>query len=102
MTVYRWAWLIKHTRFEEATKLLKEGGESFWKAGKYVYRIYSSDVGPGDTLVFEAEAEDDAHFTEIFKRLDAWSNAPFGKDWWNKFNDMVERSTSTERWNLVR
>ena len=102
MIVYRWEWLIKHTRFQEATKLLKEGGESFWKAGKYVYRVYSSDVGPGDTLVFEAEAEDDTHFTEIFKGLEAWSNGPFGKDWWHKFDDMVERQTSTERWNIVR
>ena len=102
MIVYHWTWLIKNNRLGEAAGSAKEGCQSFWKAEKYVTRIYSSDLGPGNNLVIEAEGEDEAHFTEVWKHLDKWSGEPYGTDWWKRFNDTVERFISTERWNLVR
>ncbi len=101
MIVYRWTWLIKYTRMEDAVKAAKEGCEGFWKPEKVAYRIYSSDVSPGDTLVVEVEGKDEAQFTEHWKRLDQWSATPSGKDFWKHLNDTIERHVSAERWNLV-
>ncbi len=101
MLVYRWTWLIRNGRLGEAAELAKEGSERFWKPEKAVHRAYTSDVGPGNILVYEAEAKDEARFAEHFQHLDTWSNTPFGKDWWKRFNETVERYLSAERWNLV-
>jgi hypothetical protein len=101
MTVYRWTWLIKNGHLGEAAELAEEGSEKFWKPEKAVQGAYTSDVGPGNTLVYEVDAKDEAQFAVHFQHLDKWSNTSIGKDFWKRFNDTIERYVSVERWNLV-
>lgn len=102
MIVYRWTWLIKHTRLEEMAAWANESCERWWKPKKVTVRIYASDVGPGSTLVAEMEARDEQHFAQIWKEYNETdANTAWAKDSWKKFNEATERLVSTERWNLV-
>jgi hypothetical protein len=103
MLVYRWTWLVKNTRFQEALGLGKEASERFWKPKNVVYRLYSANIGPGNTVMFEMEAKDEAQYAEYWKQYNEKdANTPWAKDFWQKFNDAVERFISLERWNLVK
>jgi hypothetical protein len=102
MFVYRWTMLIKHPHLQEAVKMTKEASERFWKPQNVVYRICSSDISPGNILIFEMEAKDEAQYTGYWKIYgEKEGNTPWTKDWWKKFNELVERQISFERWNLV-
>ncbi len=102
MIVYRWTWLIKHTRLEEAAAWVKEASERFWKPKRVTYRMYTSDVGPRSTFAFEMEARDEQHFAQIWKEYNETdANTAYAKDFWKKINEATERLVSTERWNIV-
>jgi hypothetical protein len=103
MFVYRWTWRTKSGRLAEALKLVEDAAVRFWKPKKIGYRIYTSDVGPGDTMAFEMEAETEAQYADHWKRYEADdADKPATKKFWDDFNAVVDRHIMTERWTVTR
>ena len=103
MFVYRWTWRMKAGRLADATKLIKETIDLWWRPKKVVVRIYTTDIGPGETIAAEMEAEDEGRFAEIWKQYETVdADKPATKKFWDEFNAMVDRHVMTERWNLAK
>ena len=100
MLVYRSTWLIKHGKLKEAVELVKAESN---RAGKpnIPARIYSSNISPSSTLVFEQEFETSAQNDKYWE--DYWAeDSQEAKAFWNKWPELVERQISIEVWNLTK
>jgi hypothetical protein len=103
MFVYRWTIRIKSGRLGEALRLAEEAAARFWKPKKVGYRMYTSDIGPGDTFIFEMEAESEQQYADYWRRYEADdANKPATKAFWDQFNATIDRNVTTERWTLTR
>ena len=58
MIVERWTLQIKPDKYDEALKLVKEGRDDVWSSFTRSSKVYSSNIGPRNTIVIENEFND--------------------------------------------
>jgi hypothetical protein len=94
MLAYRWTFVMKHGRMEEALELNKATpfARDYAKS-----RIYTPDLGPA-VFVFELVVESEE---AMLKYFDEFNATPEAEAFWAKWNALVERQVSTERWNVT-
>jgi quinol monooxygenase YgiN len=99
MFAWRTTWIVKPGRLEEAVAVTtKNVNETTLSKACAAVRVYSSHYGPTDTLVFE----------------EVWSSIEAHDQWWDAYiqsaqgkaafaaaYQVVERSTSTELWDVA-
>lgn len=96
MLAYRTTWLVKQGQMVKALQLLVAEGERVKHKG-IVIHVYTPEISPW-VLVFEEIVENvEAH--------DKWwaeyNQDPKAPAFWAKWDEVVERSLGTERWNLT-
>ncbi|MFC1997229.1 hypothetical protein ACFLXI_06435, partial [Chloroflexota bacterium] len=73
MIVQRITVQIKPGKLDEALTLAKEGRRNVWTFFKSS-KIYSSNIGPLSTIVFESEFDDLAEVDKLWKQLGTTEN----------------------------
>ena len=99
MFAYRTTWIVKQGKMKAALELMKaesEYGMSLAPEGAII-RVYTPDLSP-NVLVFE-DAFDSAEDHDQFWAT--YNGTPQAAAFWQKMNELVERSTGTERWHLT-
>jgi hypothetical protein len=97
MIVERRTFLVKTMREQEVVDLVKAGIEAnttFTGA----YRIYVSDIGPGDVVAVEWEYED---LEEMQAVWDAWETNLANQEFWEAWGALTERGGEREVWQLA-
>lgn len=103
MFAYRWTYRIKFGRMPEAVKLCEEAIATIWKPMNVVVRLYTTNIGPGQALAFEMEAENEEQQSGFWKRYEAeYAKLRATKTLVAKFNATVDRLVASERWTLRR
>jgi hypothetical protein len=93
MFAYRWTWIIKQGHIKEFLELHK--ALSF-RPGYAKVRLYTPSISP-QVCVGELNVESEEARDRFFDEFNATSEA---EAWWEKFNALVERLVSTERWEV--
>ncbi|MFN2131086.1 MAG: hypothetical protein ACK2VD_11220 [Anaerolineae bacterium] len=94
MLAYRWTFVIKYGQMEEALELNKS---TPFNTDYAKCRIYTPGMSPS-LFVFELDVEDEESMSRYFDEFNA---TPEAEPFWEKWNALVERHVSTERWNLT-
>ena len=97
MFAYRTTWIVKRGCMQKALELLdteakRQGKSADWTA----VRVYTPNISP-NALVFEMVWENkEAHDTF----WPAYWGSPEGQAFYAQWDEVVERSTGTELWNV--
>jgi hypothetical protein len=86
---------IKHGKFYEALELAKEGRKNIWPT--ITSRIYSSNIGPMNTIVIENEFND---LVEQRKQAELISAKEEWDPWAEKWFKLVTGSSKNVVWNV--
>ena len=95
MIVNRRTFQVKGGCWEEAVALMV--AETKRVRLPHARRIYSSNIGPFDRLVFEAEFENLADYEEFWAE---WSASPEGDAFVEKWETLVKSGGMNEIWTL--
>jgi len=90
----RWTFQIKSEKFDEALDLARDGKKNIWS--NRTSKIYSSEIGPLNTIVIENEFEDMAARDKLNAEIDA---KEWGK-WLARWNKVVTGEGKNEVWNV--
>ena len=93
MIVDRRMWTVKHGCMQEAVAFLK----SFLEGSGLTLRVYTSRVGPDDTVVAETEHESLAEMESFYKE---WFGRPDIPALAEKWNAVTEAGGTREIWDL--
>jgi hypothetical protein len=100
MLAYRTTWIVKEGRMQEALEDISAEIERSRPLG-IAARVYTPSISP-NVLFFDTVYEDEAAHRAFWDAYNADSrNSPKGKAFWAKWGEATERSTGTERWNVV-
>lgn len=95
MIVERQTWLVKRDRVREAVELAVAEFKEI--NPPHAVRFYTPRFGPRDVLVRECEFENVQEHDEFWAEWRATRRAPFMDKW----NEVMERFSTEEIWNLV-
>ena len=95
MIVNRRTFLVKGGCWDEALALT--GAEISRVSFPHARRLYSSNIGPFDQLVFEAEFENLAEYEEFWAE---YSASPEGAAFNEKFDTLLKSGGTNEIWTL--
>ena len=95
MIVQRFTVQLKAGKLGEALELAKEGRKNIWPL--FPSRIYSTFIGPMDTLVIENEYADLAEWEKLGHQI--YAKEEWGQ-WVAKFNQLATGGGTIEIWNL--
>src|SRR5690242_4434552 len=103
MLVNRREFIIKSGRFEEALALLVEAREKGKSIGvNHTARVYASEVGPFDVVVFETDHENFAAYEQDWATaLNHAALADWLKDWFTRWDAVTEPGGANEIWRVV-
>ena len=96
MLAFRWILKVKPGKWGKAIELAQSVKKVCpdWEG-----RIYTSEYGPGDTLIFEDEHESVAEFEAYWNK---YHDKPEFTAWWNEWNNKVADSgSSTDVWYMI-
>lgn len=96
MIVNRRTFIVKAGCWDEAEALVVADTKS--ESFPHPRRIYSSDIGPHDRLVYEAEFENLAEYEKYWAE---WFASHESVAFVKKFNDLLEAGGTNEIWTLV-
>ena len=96
MLAYRWTWLIKRGRMQEALELCETELRSF-KRDYVKHRYYTPSISP-HVFVYEMVVESDEAKDKWFAEFNA---TPGADAFWEKWDSLAERWVSTELWNVT-
>ena len=94
MIVVRWIFQVKPSRFSEAVDLARDGKKNVWP--NRTSRIYFSEIGPLNAIVFENEFENMAEREKLNSEID---EKKWGQ-WLPKWNDVITTDCKNEVWNV--
>lgn len=95
MIVMQYTFQIKPGKLDEALKLAKDGRKNIWPTVNG--RIYSSNIGPMNTIVIENEHKDITEQLKHSKQViakEAWG------PWETKWNELVTGQSANHVWNV--
>jgi hypothetical protein len=101
MYAFRSTWQIKFGGMDKALELLREtphiGTPGLVTDSRASARVYTPDISP-DLLIFE-ESWEDLEARDVF-----WADfngKEAAADWWRRWNELVDRHVSSERWTVT-
>ena len=94
MFAYRWTWLVKHRRMNEALELSK--AEQYPAYAEV--RFYTPSIGP-TVFVCEVVVENDEALAKFLADFNA---RPEAAAFWEKWHSLAERMVSSERWKVTK
>ena len=97
MIVGRWLETIRQGHMEEATATTNEMLEAFEGFAQRPTRVYTSSVGPGNTVATEIEFESLAEYESVLAEFFA---SPEAASFFEKWHKLAEGPSSNEIWNL--
>ena len=97
MFAYRTTWIMKKGRWQEALDLAKEIAEKY--NPEYAKaRIYTPNISR-QVLIYELVVENEEAHRKFFADFNAM---PEAAAFWEKWSEVTERATGTERWNVTQ
>jgi len=95
MIVMRYTFQIKPGKDDEALKLAKDGRKNIWPSA--TSRIYTSNIGPNNTIVIENEHKDlveqRKHSSQVVAK-EEWG------PWYARWTELITGNGVNEVWNL--
>ena len=100
MLAYRTTWIVKQGKMQEALEALSaELDRTVGKVeGGITTRVYTPNISP-HVLVYEEVWENAAAHDAFWNAYDGTS--PEAAPFWTKWNEVIERSVSDDRWNVA-
>ena len=96
MLVHRHIIQVKPGRGPEVIEMLKAEDERTGYTDKT--RIYTSNIGPVHTMIYEIEFE---NLSELEESWTEWWSLPETPAFMEKWNELIETGGSSETWTLV-
>ena len=96
MLAYRTTWIMKQGRIQEALELMKAEAQRYSPDYAKV-RVYTPNISR-EVLVWELVVENEEAHEEFFADFNA---TPGAEAFWEKWREMPERATGTERWDVT-
>ena len=93
MYVNRRTFIVKGRKMDEAVALFKDLVKDF----PHPVRLYVTETGPFDILVWEGEYENLAEYERLTKEY----IERITPEWWEKWDSVTENGGSNEIWRLV-
>ena len=95
MIVERYVFHVKSGKFQEAIEWANEGRKNIWS--QVPSKIYSSEIGPWNTIVIENEFED---FADRKKSMSPVGTSEAWAPWYAKWNELIDGHGKNEIWNV--
>jgi UDP-N-acetyl-D-mannosaminuronate dehydrogenase len=102
MLVNRRTFIIKSGHYDEAVALLVEAREKAKSIGNATARIYASEVGTFDVVVFETDHENFAAYERDWETtLNHPTLVDWVKEWFQRWDAVTEAGGTNEIWRVV-
>jgi hypothetical protein len=103
MLVNRRTFIVKKPYFEEALGLLVELRQlAKLVEPNAVMRVYASEIGPFDTIVYEAEHENLTAYERVLAEFEANPTVVVRlPEWFKRWQEITEPGGMNEIWRLV-
>jgi hypothetical protein len=95
MIVQHFTWKVKVDTMEKTIELLK--AEIAMMRPSHTWRLYTPNIGKFDVVIGEVEFE---NLAEQDKFWTDWFAKPEAREFFKKFNELIERGGGSEIWNL--